>query len=286
MKLKTKFLNTLRAVGKVQPVEHVLVNLALNKTIGNFFAKAAPNNYQYPKNSIRTCERNGIRYELDISDYMQYCIFFGIENEPRSALYDLVKNGTTVIDVGTNIGETLLNFAKINRDGLNIGFEPVPFMYEKAKTNIALNEFRNIELVNKGLSSSEETLSFREVSGNNTGGTFLTRSDSTDENLLVQAIPLDDFVREKNLKNISLIKIDVEGFEMEVLKGASETLRRFKPTLFVEIDDAFLARQQSNSEAVFDFLSAHEYKIRSADTGNEITKASGTHFDIIGVPMS
>src|SRR5437667_10717 len=106
---------------------------------------------------------------------MQYCIYYGIEIEPRETLYSFVKNGTTVIDVGTNIGETLLNFAKINRDGLNIGFEPVQYLFEKARNNIALNRFENIELVNKGLSRSEEVLSFQEVSEHNSGGTFLIR---------------------------------------------------------------------------------------------------------------
>src|SRR5205085_773133 len=99
----------------------------------------------------------------------------GVEIEPRGRLFGLVRNGTTVIDVGTNIGETLLNFARINHDGTNIGFEPVPYLYERAKRNIELNEFSNIELINKGLSSADETLSFLEVDKHNSGGTFLTR---------------------------------------------------------------------------------------------------------------
>ena len=267
----------------LRPVENVLVDLALNKTVGNVFTKIAPNNYQYSKNTMRSCEREGIKYSLDISDYMQYCIYYGVEIEPRNMLYSLVKNGTTVIDVGTNIGETLLNFAKMNPDGRNIGFEPVPFLYEKAKTNIELNKFSNIELVNKGLSSSEETLSFNETNENNSGGTFLTREDSN-ASRSVQAVRLDDFILQNRVENISLIKIDVEGFEMEVLKGASEVLRKFRPILFVEIDDAFLARQQSSAAAVFDLLVSHGYEIKNASTGEYISSGSaisGQHLDIV-----
>ena len=289
MKLKTKFLNKIRMIGMLRPVEKVLVNLAFNKTVGTLFTKIAPNNYQYPKNSIRICTRGGIRYSLDISDYMQYCIYFGIEIEPRDTLYGLVRNGTTVIDVGTNIGETLLNFAHTNRDGRNIGFEPVPHLYEKAKNNIELNEFANIELVNKGLSSVEETLSFYETSENNTGGTFLTRDDNTDSIRSVQAVRLNDFAEQNQLENISLIKIDVEGFEMEVLKGASEVLKRWEPTLFVEIDDNFLARQQSSATAVFDFLVSHGYKIKNAKTDEYIGSGlaiSGKHLDIVAEPIA
>lgn len=289
MKFKTKILNRLRTVGKLPPIERVLVTLALNRSVGNFFAKAAPNNYQYPKNTIRTCERDGIRYALDISDYMQYCIYFGIEIEPRSRLYSLVKNGTTVIDVGTNIGETLLNFAKINQDGRNIGFEPVPYLYETAKNNIALNKFENIELVNKGLSSFKEKLSFRETGENNSGGTFLTRENNAEDPCSVEVVRLDDVVVWDGIENVSLIKIDVEGFEMEVLKGASDTLRRFRPTVFVEIDDEFLARQKSSAVEVFDLLAAHKYRVENAETGEELgprAVIAGRHMDIIAVPLS
>lgn len=289
IRLKTRLFNKLRLIGLLRPVENVLVDLALNKTVGNLFTKIAPNNYQYPKNTIRTCEREGIKYSLDISDYMQYCIYYGVEIEPRDTLYNLVKNGTTLIDVGTNIGETLLNFAKINYDGHNIGFEPVPYLYEKAKANIGLNTFENIELVNKALSSKLETLVFNETKDNNSGGTFLTREENGNSVRAVQAVRLDDFAEQNRLENISLIKIDVEGFEMEVLKGAAKVLRKFKPILFVEIDDVFLARQQSSAEAIFDLLVSYGYKIKHANTGEYVTAGSmisGKHLDIVAEPIN
>jgi len=289
IKLKTRLLNKLRLIGMLRPLENVLVGLTLNKTVGNVFAKIAPNNYQYAKNTIRICERDGIRYSLDISDYMQYCIYYGVEIEPRDVLYGLIKNSTTIIDVGTNIGETLMNFAKMNRDGRNIGFEPVPYLYEKAQTNIALNKFENIELVNMALSSKAETLSFNETNENNSGGTFLTRDDNSDYVRAVQAVRLDDFAEQNRLDNISLIKIDVEGFEMEVLRGAVEVLRKFKPILFVEVDDAFLLRQQSSVEAIFDLLTSHGYKIKTANTGEYVSTGlmlSGKHLDIVAEPTA
>jgi len=288
MKPKTKILNQIRRVGMMPPVEHALATLAQNKTVGSIFANIAPNNYQYPPNTMREVTRNGIRYRLDISDYMQYCIYFGIEIEPRHRLYGLVENGTTVIDVGTNIGETLLNFAKLNGDGRNIGFEPVPHLYEKARTNIELNDLGNIELINKGLGSSEETLSFRESSENNSGGTFLTRENGADGRS-VDVVTLDDFVSKNEVKDISLIKIDVEGFEMEVLKGASQVLQDLKPMLFVEIDDSFLARQQSSANAVFDLLTLHGYRIENALSGEGVNSGSaisGKHLDIIAKPIT
>lgn len=287
IKSKTKLFNKLRTIGKLRPIEKALVHLSQNSEIGNIFARIAPNNYQYPQPTMRRCERGGIRYDLDISDYMQYCIYFGIEIEPREKLYNLVKNGSTIIDVGTNIGETLLNFARINTKGRNIGFEPVPHLYEKAKTNIGLNKYKNIELINQGLSSDAETLSFQQPGKNNSGGIFLTK-DGKDAAHSVQVVRLDDFAKQNGLENVSLIKIDVEGFEMNVLKGALEVLHNFKPTLFVEIDDSFLVRQNSSSAAVFDLLVSQGYKLTNANTDTPVEFASmisEKHLDIVAEPI-
>ena len=76
---------------------------------------------------------------------------------------------------------------------------------------------------------------------------------------------------------------------MEVLKGAAEILDRFKPILFVEIDNAFLARQQTSAKAIFDLLGSHGYKIKNAETGEEMRSGSaisGKHIDIVGVPIT
>lgn len=285
MKLKTKILDKFRTVGLLPPVESALVRLALNRTVGNFFAKAAPNNYQYPKNTIRVCERGGIRYALDISDYMQYCIYFGIEIEPREALYGLVKNGTTVIDVGTNIGETLLNFAKINRDGLNMGYEPVAYLFEAASANIELNDLSNIRLENLALSDSEAELVYNIVNDNNSGGIYLsTSSKNGDLSQKVAVTTLDKYVSVNNLEDISLLKIDVEGFEINVLRGALKTIDTFKPDIFVEVDNTFLKRQNGSAKELIALLESHGYKLINAETGDAISSADdfeGKHFDAI-----
>lgn len=289
MKLKTKILNMMRVPGRFPPVERILVYLAQLGSVGVVFAKMAPNNYQYPKNSFRICERGGIRYRLDISDYGQYCLYFSVDKEPREKLYKLARNGTTVIDVGTNIGETLLNFARINTEGQNIGFEPVPATYETAKNNVELNRFNNIVLVNMGLSDVEETLTFNKTSDFHSGGVFLTRDEENRGGNSVETVRLDQFVAANEIVNVSLIKIDVEGFEMNVLKGASETLRRFRPILFMEVNNSFLARQNSSALEVFEFLTAHGYGIEYAVNGKPVNINSdfeGKHFDVIGRPVT
>ena len=285
MRLKTKILDKFRMVGMLPPVEGVLVWLAFNKTAGNFFAKAAPNNYQYPKGTMRVCERNGIRYALDISDYMQYCIYFGIKIEPREVLYDLVENQTTVIDVGTNIGETLLNFAKLNHDGLNIGFEPVPYLFDAASRNISLNNFPNVRLENLALSDMQADLVYNIVNDNNSGGIYLsTSSEAVNSTRKVAVTTLDEYVSTNNLENISLLKIDVEGFEIKVLKGACKTIENFKPAIFVEVDNTFLKRQNGSAAELAALLESYGYDLVNAETGEPVSSGQnfeGRHFDAI-----
>lgn len=288
LSLKTQILNNFRKLGMLPFVEQRLVLLTQNKSPDNFYVKIVPNNYQYPKNTMRNCERGGIKYSLDISDYIQYCIYYGIDFEPRNNLYNLVKDGTTVIDVGTNMGETLLNLALINKNGMNIGFEPVPFLFEKARRNIELNKPENVRLENLALSNEKSTLVFNLDNENNSGGIFLTSDAENKENpQIVQAVKFDDYVEQNNLENISLIKIDVEGFEMNVLKGAVQTIERDKPFLFVEVNNTFLQRQNSSAKMLIEFLSSKGYQI-----SYDLSKAAvsldddfeNKHFDIVCIP--
>jgi len=62
----------------------------------------------------------------------------------------------------------------------------------------------------------------------------MLNTESDDGNIVVETITLDSFVQDNNLHDIQFIKIDVEGFELRVLKGAQETIKLFKPTIMIE----------------------------------------------------
>ena len=84
--------------------EHLLYYFTNGKSLNAFAAKIPPNYYQYPTNSIRKIKRNEINYILDISDYMEWLIYFGIVVEPRKSLYALAKEANVIFDIGANVG--------------------------------------------------------------------------------------------------------------------------------------------------------------------------------------
>ncbi len=143
---------------------------------------------------------------------------YGIENVVEAQL------GDTVIDAGAYIGDTALYFAsKIGAEGKVYAFEVVQKSIDAANDNLKKNNVSHVEMINLALSDKEETLCFED---NETPSSTKQRKNGE---LEVQAVTLDLFVKERNIK-VDFIKIDIEGGEMALLKGAKNTIMRDKPT--------------------------------------------------------
>jgi FkbM family methyltransferase len=171
-----------------------------------------------------------------------------------------------LFDVGSNIGETLLNFAKLTGDnGKVYGFEPVPYSFNKCSNNILLNRFNNVSVSQIALSNKEETLFFHEANNNNSGGVFMNKNN-TPGSYKVEGITLDAYVERIGITHLDLIKVDVEGFETNVLKGASETCRKFRPNLFVEVDDINLKNQGSSASELIALITSYGYQISKIES--------------------
>jgi FkbM family methyltransferase len=288
--LKTKTFNFLRQIFKIPLFEKILALLTNNKPHKSFFVKFIPNNYQYSKNTLRYCKRNGINYKLNLYDYIDWLIYFGIKEDSRLKLYRLVSKNDTIIDVGSNMGETIMNFSKIaGEKGEVHGFEPDRINYQRCVENLNLNNFSNIYLNNVGLGNIAREFKIKVDTPSNRGGNRIT-SDTNDPNTeIINIITLDDYIRNKGIKKINLIKIDVEGFELNVLKGAEESLKQFKPNLFIELDDNNLKLQGDSARDLISFLLALNYKVENADTNEMIDtflNFNNCHYDIICHPKN
>lgn len=288
MSLKTDILNVFRRIVQLPVAEKILLEKIKNGS--TLSKKIIAGHNLYPKNTIRICTRNGIKYSLDISDYMEHAIYFNICDTvdfDRRFLYSIIQPDFICFDIGANIGETTLNFAKIAINGKIYSFEPVPFLFDRLKTNFTLNSFKNIELFNLALSDKVEELYFENPSNSNSAGISMNK-EFTPTATLVHSTTIDAFVTKYNIPKIDFIKIDVEGFENYVINGAKNTLLQHKPLLMIEIDNRYLKTKNTSEKIILTLLSSEfGYTLYRIDGINKIKISdigdTDMHYDVFCV---
>lgn len=281
---RVKVLNVFRAIFKISFLEKIIISLTTGKSPKNFFSKLAPNPYQYPINSFRTINRNSITMKVDISDYIGHYLYFGFKDLEINKLYSICSEGSNVLDIGTNIGWVAHNLARISKTGKVFGFEPDPFNYDRCAENIALNNFENLIVFPWGLGLANAEIGMEVRTPSNLGGNRIA-PDGAIVTRKVQIKRLDDIAQIQCQSKIDLIKIDVEGYELKVLRGGVQTIMRHHPVLYIEVDDNNLKDQNDSALLLVEFLMDMGYKeIRHATSDLLVTPQTNfvnCHFDII-----
>jgi|GEM_PF-1331774 len=125
------------------------------------------------------------------------------------------------IDVGANIGLISLFVSRTFSNSIRIyAFEPLPSTFNILNENIKLNEVNNIIPLRKGLGSSNKNAEIFESNSINRGASSFVKESTNVDGFQTEIIKLDDFVQDESIDSINCIKIDVKGWELEVLKGA------------------------------------------------------------------
>jgi FkbM family methyltransferase len=257
-----------RAVFVASYVRRALIKAGLDDKLSSL-PLLRPDCVDYRGSPIRRAVRNGIAYDLDLSDYVQWTIYFGIERDEKAALFALAKPGQVVLDIGTNVGEVLMNFAKrVGPEGRVIGFEPNPATLAKCRHNLLLNAFENVELHGVALGDKSGEAFLGHPQAGNAGADRIGSAG-----IPIKLTTLDEFAA--GLDRIDLIKIDVEGFDLKVLRGGKQTLKRLRPKLFVELCDANLREQGDSAAGLVAWLERHGYRIRHVGGG-----------DVMAVPLT
>lgn len=281
---KVQVLNSFRNVFKITFLESLLASLTRGKSPDHFFCKLVPNPYQYTPGTFKVLKRNGIAMRVDISDYIGHYLFFGFEDCGMQKLFSLCHEKFNVLDVGANIGWTVLNLAQIAKNGKVLGFEPDPYNFERCSDNILLNDFKNLHAFPVGLGNANQQVDMEIRTPSNRGGNRIA-TVGNNSSRPVQIVKLDDFAPVQELKSIDLIKMDVEGYELNVLRGAKGILTKHKPILFIELDDNNLKDQGDSALALIEFLFGVGYsEMTEAESGVRIsvqTNFNNCHFDII-----
>jgi FkbM family methyltransferase len=169
-----------------------------------------------------------------------------------------VKPGTTVIDAGAHIGVHTVTLARLaGTRGRVYAFEPQRKIYRELVFNLRLNGIENAVPLRYALGHTSGVTEMDRTDPNNEGATSVGTGGDR-----VELRTLDSF----GFRNVSLIKIDVEHFEDNVLEGAQLTIARYKPVLMIEImGGAFYDRSspeiQRRMDGTFARLKAMGYKV-------------------------
>jgi len=170
-----------------------------------------------------------------------------------------IPEGGTVLDIGANIGSHTVAYAnRVGNKGAVYAFEPNKIAFKCLEYNT--KDYNNIQIFECAIG---ETWGACEIKNNseNLGMAFIELSEKG-----ICISPLDAFSgigADNFIKKCDFIKIDVEGYELEVLKGAKETIKKYFPVMLIEVNKGCLERNGESKESLFKLLDEYGYYYRN-----------------------
>lgn len=171
----------------------------------------------------------------------------GYEPETSSIFYELAAKSSVVFDVGAHVGYYSLLAGLANPASRVFAFEPLPRAVRRFRENLRENEIDNLELIESAVGAEAGEASFychSETSIGIPSSSGLSKEffelpyyadDGVSPRMTVRVIRLDDFVEERRIDRVDLVKIDTETTEPDVLSGMSAVLKRDHPDLIFEV---------------------------------------------------
>ena len=186
--------------------------------------------------------RNKIKWNLDLDEAIDLSIYlFGTFERKISNIKKLLskrKDSLTIIDIGANIGSVSLLLAKTFENSKIFAIEPTNYAFNKLSNNLNLNKDLNSKVFLKQFFITNKKKPLKVWSSwnfNHSGNKHQKHLGDLKEIKQNSYLSLDQFIKDEDLENIDFIKIDVDGYELDVLLSGEEFLRRNKPIIFIEI---------------------------------------------------
>jgi FkbM family methyltransferase len=164
----------------------------------------------------------------------------------------------SVVEVGSNIGASLMQIKLAQPDAVVHCFEPVDRFRELLEKNIAVNRWNNIHVSSAVLASTAEE---RHLHANTSTASVVSRDYDSHQFLSsrrVRTSTLDEIFREGS--QLDFIKVDTDGFDFDVLLGGRHTLQRFHPVLFFEFEPSLILEVGRTPEDFLKYLNALTYE--------------------------
>ncbi len=236
-----------------------------------------PSKY-WQRNPIVRTDALGLKFQLDLRDNSQRCLYFNGRYEPKTLEFicGIIRKDDVFIDIGAHIGIHALVVAKELKKiggGKVIAFEPTTDSFSLLQYNSSLNQL-SIDAFNLALGNKKGKF---QIYGDKKWGKYdaAVRSMFGDGEIIqdVDVDTFDNWISNKTISRIDIVKMDVEGAEYNVLKGMLNTLCVMKPRyLILEIKQGLLLKAGIEKDCIFNLMNNLNYINSEAIEDNYIFK--------------
>jgi FkbM family methyltransferase len=175
-----------------------------------------------------------------------------------------IQPGMHVLDVGASTGYYTLLFSKlVGETGRVLSFEPIPVAKKYVDTNIDINHLKNVDTFGFALFDKKGTACLADPLRNDKIDP--DKKTAAGHDIMVEMVVFDELIKELKLNRIDMVKLDVEGAELNVLKGMEKTLKKDKPGLLIEIHPYLLESFHYTYNDLLRYLSLLGYQREPVD---------------------
>ena len=202
------------------------------------------------------------------------------ESEIIKSFIEAAKSSNVVYDLGAHIGYyTLIASKYIKENGKVYAFEPFPINFEKLAVHKKINLLENVIISNAAVAAIDGELSFSNNS-NDSANTYIENSYmfKNFNHIQVKAVTLDNLVMSGQYLPPDLIKMDVEGAELDVLNGAVGILKKYHPKIFLSTHNC---QNQGIHKKCIEFLTNLQYSFRYFDLHKRQTEFDDPWYEIV-----
>jgi FkbM family methyltransferase len=247
-------------VSRLEPATEFLRRITARQLIPvSILRYALPHSSDFDSSACKSARRYGLNWNLQLRHHFQWRQYFGFPDEILDHLVEQISPGDVVLDIGANVGFYSLILAHRSRAVVH-AFEPVSSTFQRFQQHLQLNPTSNVianQLAMGARAGTDEiTLTLDEDSGRASLCSGVSDGASTES---IDLKRVDDYVDEHSISKVDLIKIDVEGYEGAVVRGARRTIERDHPTLVVELTPSWM--NERDKQAIID-LEKLGYRVR------------------------
>ncbi|MCA8017719.1 FkbM family methyltransferase [Burkholderia metallica] len=205
----------------------------------------------------RTCRHGTMLFNSNDEFVGRSLLLYGEWSEPEASLFaQMVRQGDTAVEAGANIGSHTVMLSKaVGDSGTVFAFEPQRHTFQLLSANLALNERLNVRAFQYAMGDVDGAVEFPVVDPrlpNNFGGSSLLMSHP-----VVEQVPLRT-IDSLQLPRLDFLKADVEGFEIQTIRGAQESIRAHRPIVYLE----YLNHYTGDSSKVFlEYFASLGYRV-------------------------